>query len=301
MIKQHTLFTERFRPTDPKDYIGNEVFKASLDTWIEQQDIPHILLFGPAGTGKTTAAKLITTNLNCDSIYINCSDENGIETIREKVKSFASAATFRTLKVVIMDEADFLTINAQAALRNVIEAFSKTTRFIFTCNYVERIIDPIQSRTSMFEIIPPSKGEVAKRCVQILEEEGISYEKKDLVEIINQTYPDIRKTLNLLQSSISNKSLQLNQNIINQQQYTKQIVELLKTNDSKSFNQIRQIVANSNIRDYHELYRALFENLDSFPNPILGTAIIAESQYQSALAPDKEICFMGCIAKLLKN
>jgi replication factor C small subunit len=301
MIKQHTLFTERFRPTDPKDYIGNEVFKASLNTWIGQQDIPHILLYGPAGTGKTTAAKLITTNLDCDSIYINCSDENGIETIREKVKSFASAATFRTLKVVIMDEADFLTINAQAALRNVIEAFSKTTRFIFTCNYVERIIDPIQSRTSVFEIIPPSKGEVAKRCVQILEEEEISYKKEDLVEIINQTYPDIRKTLNLLQSCISNKSLQLNQNIVNQQQYTKQIVELLKTNDSKSFNQIRQIVANSNIRDYNELYRALFENLDSFHNPILGTMIIAESQYQSALAPDREICFMGCIAKLLKS
>ena len=156
MIKQHTLFTERFRPTDPKDYIGNEVFKSNLDNWIEQQDIPHILLYGPAGTGKTTAAKLIISNLDCDSIYINCSDENGIETIREKVKSFASAATFRALKVIIMDEADFLTINAQAALRNVIEAFSKTTRFIFTCNYVERIIDPIQSRTSVFEIIPPS-------------------------------------------------------------------------------------------------------------------------------------------------
>jgi replication factor C small subunit len=300
MIKQHTLFTERFRPTDPKDYIGNKIFKSNLNTWIEQQDIPHILLYGGAGGGKTTAAKLIISNLDCDSIYINCSDENGIETIREKVKSFASAATFRTLKVVIMDEADFLTINAQAALRNVIEAFSKTTRFIFTCNYVERIIDPIQSRTLVFEIVPPSKGEVAKRCVTILEGENINYKKEDLVEIINQTYPDIRKTLNLLQSCINNKSLQLNQNIVNQQQYTKQIVELLKTNDSKSFNQIRQIVTNSNIRDYNELYRALFENIDTFSNPILGTMIIAESQYQSALAPDREICFIGCIAKLLK-
>ena len=300
MIKQHTLFTERFRPTDPKDYIGNEAFKSSLNTLIEQQDIPHILLYGPAGTGKTTAAKLIISNLDCDSIYINCSDENGIETIREKVKSFASAATFRALKVIIMDEADFLTINAQAALRNVIEAFSKTTRFIFTCNYVERIIDPIQSRTSVFEIIPPSKGEVAKRCVTILDEEGMGYKKEDLVEIINQTYPDIRKTLNLLQSSIKQGNLVLNQNIVNQQQYTKQIIDLIKQNDSKSFNQIRQIVANSNIRDYNELYRALFDNLDSFSNPILGTAVIAESQYQSALAPDKEICFMGCIAKLLK-
>jgi len=304
LLKEHTLFTERFRPTDPKDYIGNEVFKASLDQWIKQQDIPHILLYGPAGTGKTTAAKLIVANLDCDHIYINCSDENGIETIREKVKSFASAATFRALKVVIMDEADFLTINAQAALRNVIETFSKTTRFIFTCNYIERVIDPIQSRTSVFEILPPSKAEVAKRCVQILDEETCNRATEDIVEIVNKTYPDIRKTLNLLQSCIvydlAGTFLQLNKDIVNQKQYTDQIVDLIKSNDDKAFNQIRQLVADSNIRDYNELYRTLFENLDSFHNPVLGTIIIAESQYQSVMSVDKEITFMGCIANLLK-
>ena len=304
MIKEHTLFTERFRPTDPKDYIGNEVFKSSLDQWIKQQDIPHILLYGPAGTGKTTAAKLIVANLDCDHIYINCSDENGIEKIREKVKSFASAATFRALKVVIMDEADFLTINAQAALRNVIETFSKTTRFVFTCNYVERIIDPLQSRTSVFEVLPPSKSEVAKRCQEILHEEACNNVPADIVEIVNKTYPDIRKTLNLLQSCIISEPagtfLKLNKDIVNQKQYTDQIIDLIKSNDDKAFNQIRQLVADSNIRDYNELYRALFENLDSFHNPVLGTIIIAESQYQSVMAPDKEITFMGCIANLLK-
>ena len=304
LLKEHTLFTERFRPTDPKDYIGNEIFKASLDQWIKQQDIPHILLYGPAGTGKTTAAKLITTNLDCDSIYINCSDENGIETIREKVKLFASAATFRALKVVIMDEADFLTINAQAALRNVIESFSKTTRFVFTCNYIERIIDPIQSRTSVFEILPPSKSEVPKRCKKILHEEECSHSTETLVDIVNKTYPDIRKTLNLLQSCIvyepAGTFLQLNKDIINQKQYTDQIIDLIKSHDDDAFNKIRQIVADSNIRDYNELYRALFENLDSFHNPVLGTIIISESQYQSVLAPDKEITFMACIANLIK-
>ena len=304
MIKEHTLFTERFRPTDPKDYIGNEVFKASLDQWIKQQDIPHILLYGPAGTGKTTAAKLIVANLDCDHIYINCSDENGIDTIREKVKSFASAATFRALKVVIMDEADFLTINAQAALRNVIESFAKTTRFVFTCNYVERIIDPIQSRTSVFEVLPPSKAEVAKRCKAILTEEACNHSTETLVAIVNKTYPDIRKTLNLLQSSIiwdpAGKFLQLNKEITSQYEYTKQIIDLIKSNADDAFNKIRQIVSDSNIRDYNELYRALYNNLDSFHNPVLGTIIIAESQYQSVMAPDKEITFMGCIANLLK-
>ena len=304
MIKEHTLFTEKFRPTNPKDYIGNEVLKSSLNQWIEQQDIPHILLYGPAGTGKTTAAKLIVANLDCDSIYINCSDENGIDTIREKVKSFASAATFRELKVVIMDEADFLTINAQAALRNVIETYSKTTRFVFTCNYIERIIDPIQSRTSVFEVLPPSKSEVAKRCATILDAEGCNRATDDIVEIVNKTYPDIRKTLNLLQSCIVydpvGTFLQLNKEITSQYEYTKQIIDLIKSNNDKAFNQIRQLVADSNIRDYNELYRALFENLDSFHNPVLGTIILAEAQYQSALAPDREITFMACIAKLLK-
>ena len=262
------------------------------------------MLYGPAGTGKTTAAKLIVTNLDCDSIYINCSDENGIDTIREKVKSFASAATFRELKVVIMDEADFLTINAQAALRNVIETYSKTTRFVFTCNYIERVIDPIQSRTSVFEVLPPSKSEVAKRCATILDAEGCNRATDDIVEIVNKTYPDIRKTLNLLQSCIIydlvGTFLQLNKDIVNQKQYTDQIIDLIKSNDDKAFTQIRQLVADSNIRDYSELYRALYQNLDSFHNPVLGTVIIAEAQYQSVMAPDKEINFMGCVANLLK-
>ena len=203
-----------------------------------------------------------------------------------------------------MDEADFLTINAQAALRNVIETYSKTTRFVFTCNYIERIIDPIQSRTSVFEVLPPSKSEVAKRCATILDSEGCNRATDDIVEIVNKTYPDIRKTLNLLQSCIiydpAGTFLQLNKDIVNQKQYTDQIIDLIKSNNDKAFNQIRQLVADSNIRDYNELYRALFENLDSFHNPVLGTIIIAESQYQSVMAPDKEITFMGCIANLLK-
>ena len=302
--KKHTLFTEKYRPDTLEGYIGNDDFKSSLQQWIDSNDIPHLLLCGGAGTGKTTAAKLIVNNINCDSLYINCSDENGIDTIRDKVKSFASAASFKPQKVVIMDEADFLTINAQAALRNVIETYSKTTRFVFTCNYIERIIDPIQSRTSVFEVLPPSKSEVAKRCATILDSEGCNRATDDIVEIVNKTYPDIRKTLNLLQSCIiydlAGTFLQLNKDIVNQKQYTDQIIDLIKSNDDKAFNKIRQLIADSNIRDYNELYRALFKNLDSFHNPVLGTIIIAESQYQSVMAPDKEITFMGCIANLLK-
>lgn len=297
--KKHTLFTEKYRPDTLEGYIGNDDFKSSLQQWIDSNDIPHLLLCGGAGTGKTTAAKLIVNNINCDSLYINCSDENGIDTIRDKVKSFASAASFKPQKVVVMDEADFLTINAQAALRNVIETFSLNTRFIFTCNYVERIIDPIQSRTVVFELIPPSMHDVAFKCVEILDLEEIVYTKADIVRIIKQTYPDIRKSLNLLQSSIKNGELQQSRDVINLKQTSDKIIELLSLHKIGDFNTIRQIVADSNIRDYNELYRVLFERSDEYSNSAVATLIIADYQYKSLMAPDKEITFCACIAKLL--
>jgi replication factor C small subunit len=297
--KKHTLFTEKYRPDTLEGYIGNDDFKSSLQQWIDSNDIPHLLLYGGAGTGKTTAAKLIVNNINCDSLYINCSDENGIDTIRDKVKSFASAASFKPQKVVVMDEADFLTINAQAALRNVIETFSLNTRFIFTCNYVERIIDPIQSRTVIFELTPPSMQDVAFKCVEILDLEEIVYTKADIVRIVKQTYPDIRKSLNLLQSSIKNGELQQSRDVINLKQTSDKIIELLSLHKIGDFNTIRQIVADSNIRDYNELYRALFERSDEYSNSAVATLIIADYQYKSLMAPDKEITFCACISKLL--
>jgi replication factor C small subunit len=297
--KKHTLFTEKYRPDTLEGYIGNDDFKSSLQQWIDTNDVPHLLLCGGAGTGKTTAAKLIVNNINCDYVYINCSDENGIDTIRDKVKSFASAASFKPQKVVIMDEADFLTINAQAALRNVIETFSLTTRFIFTCNYIERIIDPIQSRTIVFELTPPSMQDVAFKCVEILDLEGVTYTKADIVRIVKQTYPDIRKSLNLLQSSIKNGDLQQSREVTNFNQTSDQIITLLKGQNIKNFTTIRQLVMDSNVRDYNELYRVLFERADEFTNSAIATLVIADYQYKSIMAPDKEITFCGCIAKLL--
>lgn len=297
--KKHTLFTEKYRPDTLEGYIGNDDFKSSLQQWIDSNDIPHLLLTGGAGTGKTTAAKLIINNINCDSLYINCSDENGIDTIRDKVKSFASAASFKPQKVVIMDEADFLTINAQAALRNIIETYSLNTRFVFTCNYIERIIDPIQSRTVMFELTPPSMQDVAFKCVEILDLEEITYTKADIVRIVKQTYPDIRKSLNLLQSSIKNGELQQSREVTNFNQTSDQVIELLKGHNIKNFTTIRQLVMDSNVRDYNELYRVLFERADEFTDSAIATLIIADYQYKSIMAPDKEITFCAAISKLL--
>jgi len=134
-MKEHSLLVEKYRPTNISNYVGNESIKNTIKKYIKQNDIQNLLFYGPAGTGKTTLAKLITNNIDCDYLYINASDERGIETIRDKVAGFASTASFKSIKIIILDEADFLTIMAQASLRNVIETFSRSTRFILTCNY----------------------------------------------------------------------------------------------------------------------------------------------------------------------
>ena len=177
---ENSLLVEKYRPSKLETYVGNENIKKSISKYLEQNDIQNLIFYGPAGTGKTTLAKLCVQNLNCDHLYINASDERGIETIRDKVQGFASVASFKPLKVVILDEADFLTIQAQASLRNIIETFSRTTRFIMTCNFVERIIDPLQSRCQVLKIIPPSKKEVAVHLAKVMAHEAISYDIEDI-------------------------------------------------------------------------------------------------------------------------
>ena len=183
--KDHTLLVEKYRSKTLDSYVGNEHIKKTIEQYLGQNDIQNLIFYGPAGTGKTTLAKLIVNNLDCDYLYINASDERGIETIRDKVSGFASTASFKPLKVVILDEADFLTIQAQASLRNVIETFSRTTRFIMTCNYVERIIDPLQSRCQVLKIIPPSKGEVATSYSRYYGTiEGVSYRTWNTLKLL---------------------------------------------------------------------------------------------------------------------
>ena len=289
-MSKHTLFVEKYRPDTIDGYIGNEHFIADLQKWITEGNLPNLLLHGSPGTGKTTAAKLIVKNIQCDFIYINCSDENGIDTIRETVKQFASAATFQPIKVVILDEADFLTINAQAALRNIIESFSGNTRFIFTCNFVERIIEPLQSRLTLYELSSPPIKQVARHLASVLDKESIVFDNKDLSIIVKKTYPDIRRTLNTIQGSIRKDILVVES--LGEANYPQQISNAL--DKKEAFATIRQIVADNNIKDFNNLYRMLFDKYDD-PEFIIT---IAEYQFQSVTAPDKEINFMGCIAKL---
>ena len=295
MSKKHTLFVEKYRPTTLENYLGNESFIKDLDEWIKNQDFPNLLLHGGPGTGKTTAAKLIISNIDCDYLYLNCSDENGIDAIRDKVRQFASTATFKKVKVVILDEADFLTLNAQAALRNVIETFSLNTRFIFTCNFVERIISPLQSRLASYALISPTPRQIYDRMVSILQEENVEFIDKELAHIVKTFYPDIRKVLNNVQACIRNSKLSIEGKSFTKSNYIKEIVELVTNKNKDTFQKVRQIVADNGVKDFTELYRALYD-VTSDAQQII---IIAEGVHNSVNSPDREITFMATISKLL--
>ena len=299
--KEHTLLVEKFRPVKLENYVGNEHIKKTINQYLNQNDIQNLIFYGPAGTGKTTLAKLIVKNLDCDYLYINASDERGIETIRDKVSGFASTASFKPIKVVILDEADFLTIQAQASLRNVIETFSRNTRFIMTCNYVERIIDPLQSRCQVLKIVPPSKSDVAKHIAWILGEENTGFELDDIKTIVNQFYPDLRKCLNTIQLSTQDSKLIIDKSILVSSNYMNQVLKLL-SNAKPNWKEIRQIIANANVKDFEELYRYLFDNSSKFAPGSEGmvAVYINEYSYQANFRIDKEINCSALIAKLIE-
>lgn len=299
--KQHTLWVEKYRSQNLSTYVGNEQIKGTIAKYLEQNDIQNFIFYGPAGTGKTTLAKLIVNNLNCDYLYINASDERGIDTIRDKVQGFSSVASFKPLKVVILDEADFLTIQAQASLRNIIETFARTTRFILTCNYVERIIDPLQSRCQVLKIVPPSKQEIAYHIIDILKQENVGMGADDLKLVINQFYPDVRKMLNSLQMSVVGDEVVIDKSILVSSNYKNQVLMELCKPSSKSFNNIRQIIADSGVSDFEELFRFLFDNVDKYAPTSMGEVIIhiEEYQYHANFRIDKEINIMALLSRIL--
>jgi replication factor C small subunit len=299
--KEHTLWVEKYRSQNLENYVGNENIKSTIGKYLQQNDIQNFLFYGPAGTGKTTLAKLIVNNLDCDFMYINASDERGIDTIRDKVTGFASAASFKSLKVVILDEADFITIQGQAALRNVIETYSRTTRFILTCNFVERIIDPLQSRCQVLKIVPPSKQDIAKHVAGVLEQESVSYTMDDIKVLVNQFYPDVRKMLNTAQLSNQDGELYIDKSVIVSSNYMTQVVKEL-SKPKPNFNEIRQIIANANVQDFEELYRFLYDNSIQFTpgNEGMVAIYVNEYSYQSNFRIDKEINCMALIARLIE-
>tara|TARA_Y100001963_G_scaffold81499_1_gene113015 strand:- start:1926 stop:2849 length:924 start_codon:yes stop_codon:yes gene_type:complete len=303
MERLNSLWVEKYRPQNLDTYIGNDFIKDKVKVYLESGDVPHLLLHGQAGTGKTTLAKLIVNNIDCDFLYVNASDENSVDAVRDKIKNFASTAGFKPFKIIILDEADFLTPNAQAALRNIMETFSKHCRFILTCNFVERIIDPIQSRCQTFQVIPPDRKQVAQHLCSVLDQEGVLYKLEDVALLVNAGYPDIRRVINAGQrQSISGKLVIDKQSeVLND--YKVKLLEILKSNKDKktSFTEIRQLLADSKVKDYSDAFRLLYDNLDDYAggNKAVSILTLAEGQFQDAQVVDKEINFMAMMIKLL--
>lgn len=298
----NSLWVEAYRPTKLEDYVGNEHLKSKVEGYLETGDVPHLLLYGRAGTGKTTLAKLIVKSIECDYMIINASSENNVETVRNKVTNFASSQGFKMWKIIILDEFDYMTQNAQAILRNLMETFSGHCRFILTCNYVEKVIDPIQSRCQSFQIVPPTKKDVAVQISKILTNEEIQFEPKDLVPIIDAGYPDIRKIINTCQLNSNKGKLQVDTQNLLENDYKVKVLELLKSKDDprNRYMKIRQTLIDSRVTDFTDLFKLLYDTVDEWGGDNIGNVVIALSQGQTNHfhSIDKEIAMAGCLTEI---
>jgi replication factor C small subunit len=299
---ENSLWVEKYRPSVLENYVGNEHLKDKVKGYIENGDVPHLLLYGRAGTGKTTLAKLIVNSTNCDYMLINASDERGIDIIRNKVRTFASTVGFKDNKIIILDEFDYMTPDAQASLRNLMETFSKHCRFILTCNYVEKVIEPIQSRCQTFQIVPPTKKDVAIQISKILKSEDVKFEVKDLVPIIDSGYPDIRKIINTCQLNSHKGELKVDVENLLENDYKMKILDILKSGDDKRnrYMKLRQTLIDSRVTDFTELFTLLYDRVDEYAPSNTANVILALSQGQTNHfhSIDKEIPMAACLIEI---
>ena len=299
----HTILNEKYRPDTLEGYICQDDIKTKFEEFIKQQDIPHLLFAGKPGAGKTTIAKILVKNIDCDYLYINATDERSIDVMRDKVGAFAAAGSFKPLKIVILDEATHILQASQVILLNMMETYSLTTRHILTGNYPERIIEPLRSRCQEFDLQPPSKKVVAQHIVNILNKENIEHTIEDVATIVKKFYPDFRKIINNCQKYTVDNVLKLDTSIEASDNYKEQVVDELKKPSNKSFNIIRQIIANAETDDYESLYAFLYEKLSDYAKGNEGVIVcyLEEYMYHATFRLDKEINVMACISKILET
>jgi len=295
------LYVEKYRPKTVEDYLGNPEVIDTIKSFIDKGSLQNLVLYGKAGGGKTSLAKILVNELNADSLYINASDERGIDTIRDKIIPFASSMGFADVKVIILDEADYLTPQAQATLRNTIETFSENCRFILTCNYLERIITPLQSRLLPLPIEAPDKKAIVQKLLDIAKLESIELGedyKEDIGQVVLGYYPDIRKIINVFQQMTKDGTLQSAE--IANTSFEKSVVEGVI--NGCSLVEIRQIIADSKARHFDSLFRTFYDRIEGFGTERMGMAILilAEYQYQYTFVVDKEITIVAMIQKLLE-
>ena len=306
MNQDMMLWVEKYRPKTIDECILPEAMKKPFQEYVKKKEIPNMILTGSAGVGKTTVARAMCEEVGCDYILINGSDESGIDTLRVKVKGFASSVSLLGgRKVIIIDEADYLTPTAQAAFRGVIEEFSGNCSFIFTCNFKNRIIQPLHSRCAVidFKLQNGQKAKMAsaffKRIDIILKREKVEYDPKVVAELITKYFPDYRRVLNELQRySVSGK---IDTGILAVNTNTR-IKELMGLLGDKNFSEIRKWVASNSDNDVNMIYREIYDNLyENLKKETIPAAVIllAKYQYQSAFAADQEVNLLAFLTELM--
>ena len=303
---EHLLWTEKYRPQTIEECILPERLKKPFQEYVNQKTIPNLLLHGGAGVGKTTVAKAMCNEIGCDFMIINGSDESGIDTFRVKIKNYASSMSFAGgRKVIIIDEADYLNPNStQPALRNAIEEFAGNCSFIFTCNYKNRIIEPLHSRCAVidFGLKNGEKVKMAaqfhKRIEHVLQSEKVDYEKTVVAELIKKHFPDFRRVINELQRYAQLGKIDVG---ILSQIGDISISQIIKHLKEKDFGSIRKWVASTEIDStalFRKIYDGLYDSLkpQSIPKAVL---ILADYQYKQAFVADQEINMVACLTELM--
>jgi DNA polymerase III delta prime subunit len=303
---EHLLWTEKYRPKTIEDCILPDRLKLPFQEYVNQKQIPNLLLSGSAGVGKTTVAKALCQEVGCDYMVINGSDESGIDTFRIKIKNYASSMSLSGgRKVIIIDEADYLNPNStQPALRNAIEEFAVNCSFIFTCNYKTRIIEPLHSRCAVIDFAlkggekTQMAGQFFKRIQSVLQSEKVEYEDKVIAELVKKHFPDFRRTLGELQRY--SQFGKIDTGILSQIGNV-QLTEIIKHIKDKDFGAIRKWVATSDM-DTNTVFRQLYDSLydlmkpQSIPQAVI---ILADYQYKQAFVADSEINLVACLTELM--
>lgn len=301
------LWVEKYRPHTVADCILPDRLKKPFQEYVDRKEIPNLMLTGSAGVGKTTIAKAMCDEIGINHLYINASENRGIDTLRTTIRGYASTVSLTGgLKVIILDEADYLTPEAQAAMRGAIEEFSSNCTFIFTCNFKSKLIDALHSRCSVidFALKSDEKAKMAsqlmKRMETILTQENVTYDKAVLAKIIEKYFPDYRRTLNELQRYSSSGSLDAG--IVAQLSDVRKIGDLVKHLKEKNFGEMRKwCVTNSDIepaRIYRKIYDGLYEYMKPHSIP-QAVVTIGKYQYQAAFVADQEINLVACLTELM--